>query len=220
MAEHFGVTRVTILTWALKCGFKVASHPEIGRARVIERLLVDPIDRARLAQWLVDEGTVSVSYDAVQDTTRLVVAGGMTDVEAIGRIAAILNATVTNTGVNFDRPILPVFSIVLRSAEAYAVLRILQPELVGLKAEEAEAAMAYFPPSGYMRGRHTTDEFLIPTWRDFATRVVHRWNARKKMPLDRDSLEKIVDRWMEGRINRARRNLIPKYLRNLSEKRT
>lgn len=220
MAEHFGVTRVTILTWALKCGFKVASHPEIGRARVIERLLADPIDRARFAQWLIDEGTVSVSYDAVQNTTRLVVAGAMTDVEAISRIAGILNAPVTNTGVNFDRPILPVFSIVLRSAEAYAVLRILQPELVGLKAEEAEAALAYFPPSGYMRGRHTTDEFLLPIWRDFATRVVHRWNARKKLPLDGDSLMKIVDRWMEGRINRARRNLIPKYLRNLSEKRT
>ncbi|MCS4539415.1 MAG: hypothetical protein HYU03_01820 [Thaumarchaeota archaeon] len=187
---------------------------------MIERLLADPIDRARLAQWLVDEGTVSVSYDAVQNTTRLVVAGAMTDVEAISRIAGILNAPVTNTGVNFDRPILPAFSIVLRSAEAYAVLRILQTELVGLKAEEAEAALAYFPPSGYMRGRHTTDEFLLPIWRDFATGVVHRWNARKKLPLDGDSLTKIVDRWMEGRINRARRNLIPKYLRNLSEKRT
>ncbi len=220
VAERFGVTRATILTWALKCGFKVASHPEIGRARVIERLLADPIDRARLAQWLIDEGTVSVSYDTVQDTTRLVVAGGMTDVEAMSRIAGILNAPVTNAAVKFDGPILPVFSIVLRSAEAYAVLRVLQPELVGLKADEAKAALAYFPPSGYMRGRHTTDEFLIAIWRDFATRVVHRWNAKKKMPLDGDSLAKIVERWMEGRINRARRNLIPKYLRNSSEKRT
>ncbi len=214
VAELFGVTRETILTWALKCGFKVASHPEIGRGRVIERLLADPIDRARVSQWLIDEGTVSLSYDAVQNTTRLVVAGGMTDVEAIDRIGRILNANVTSASVNFDGPILPVFSLVLRSAEAYAVLRVLQPELVGLKADEAKAALAYFPPSGYVKGRHTTDEFLLPIWRVFTTRVVHRWNAKKKSPLDGSTVIKIIDRWLEGRINRARRNLIPKYLRN------
>ena len=56
-----------------------------------------------------------------------------------------------------------------------------------------------------MRGRHTTDEFLTPVWREFAIKTLKSWNGRRVQKLTDDVLEGFARTWVEGRINRARR---------------
>jgi hypothetical protein len=84
-------------------------------------------------------------------------------------------------------------------------VEIIGPHLVGLKAMEARAALKFFPPSGLLRGRHTTDEFLTHVWEEFAIHTLHEWNSRRISKLSDHALENYARGWVEGRIRRARR---------------
>jgi hypothetical protein len=70
---------------------------------------------------------------------------------------------------------------------------------------EAKAALLFFLPSGSLRGRHTTDEFLVPVWRVFAKAILKAWSARRRQKLTVDEIRGMTETWVEGRFKRARR---------------
>ncbi|HEV2226614.1 MAG TPA: hypothetical protein VGR56_07410 [Nitrososphaerales archaeon] len=91
------------------------------------------------------------------------------------------------------------------SAKAYALLENLLPYMAGLKLLEARAALSFFPRSGIVSGRHTTDEFMGQIWREFAISSLEKWNARRRKKLTDSELANMAKTWLEGRIRRARR---------------
>jgi len=84
-------------------------------------------------------------------------------------------------------------------------LEVIAPHLEGLKAMEAKAALQFFPPSGRLRGRHTTDEFLLPVWKDFALNTLSSWNSRRRVKIRQEEILVRAEKWVEGRTRRARR---------------
>jgi hypothetical protein len=88
---------------------------------------------------------------------------------------------------------------------AYALLQAVLPKLLGLKKSEAEEALAFFPSTGRMKGRHTTDEFLLPIWKRFAIDTLRQWNSRRREKHTDTELNDLARTWVEGRIRRARR---------------
>jgi hypothetical protein len=204
VADFFNVTRPTILKWATRYSISVESRPEILRAKRLTSLLSDPRDRVRVAQWLVDEGSISTSYDAKNDNTFLTVSGAMVDIDTLNVVGRILGSNVNCERYPSHLGWLPMSCTKLRSAEAYALLKSLRGELLGLKAMEAVAALAYFPASGYLPGRHTTDEFLLPVWKLYSSRVVTEWNKKRRLQLTEDQLERMAKAWVSSRVKRAR----------------
>jgi len=93
------------------------------------------------------------------------------------------------------------------SAKAYALLETILPHMFGLKAMEAKAALSFFPRSGTLNGRHTTDEFLLPVWKEFAITSLKAWSVGRRRPLSAEEINKRAEAWVEGRISRARRFL-------------
>ncbi|HEV2226300.1 MAG TPA: hypothetical protein VGR56_05785, partial [Nitrososphaerales archaeon] len=161
-------------------------------------------DRDRVAQWLMDEGSVTVSYFVRPDYTILIVCGSMNDYVVLSRISSILGVPITSSRVP-SATILPVGAVRVQGARAYALLETLLPHLAGLKASEAKAALAFFPQTGRITGRHTTDEFLVSVWKEFAVSSLKSWNARRRRKLSDDELVNLSRTWVEGRIRRARR---------------
>jgi hypothetical protein len=99
---------------------------------------------------------------------------------------------------------MPPSYVKILSAEAYALLVSVRNELLGLKRMEAESALKFFPPSGYLKGRHSTDEFMIGAWRVYAEGVVSKWSRRKRIPPSQAEQEKLVESWIVTRVKRAR----------------
>lgn len=193
------------MKWQRELGISIEYHREIPRAEVVKRYLRRRPDRVRIAQWLCDEGWISTIYDSKTDATYLIVGGDMTDVDVLNAIAGILHENVTR-----DRMArygwLPVSAVRVRTAEAYALLQALREELVGLKKMEAEAALRFFPPSGVLRGRHSTDEFMFPVWLTFAKRVIAEWDKKGSFPLTREERAGILDSWLGMRLRKGRWN--------------
>ncbi|HEV2227059.1 MAG TPA: hypothetical protein VGR56_09695 [Nitrososphaerales archaeon] len=160
---------------------------------------------------MCDEGAISTSYDLKNDNTYLTVGGGMTDVHVLGKLGEIIHERVKNQTKTPRFGWMPLSYIRIHSAEAYALLLTIKNELVGLKRMEAEAALRFFPASGYLKGRHSTDEFMLKAWRKYADSVISRWSLRKPAPLTTVEKKRLVESWMEKRIRRAR------YFRRLSD---
>ena len=204
VAAAFGVTRHVVTRWISLYGLRVTSRPEIRHANFVRKCLENPSDRIRVAQWIVDEGTVGVTYFSRGDYTSLLVCGGMNDSDAIRVISSILQ-TPTLCSRSGHLTTLPLQGVRMLSSKAYVLLEILLPEMQGLKAMEARAALCFFPRAGIIRGRHTTDEFLVPIWKEFATSSLTSWNAKRRKRLSDDELASLARTWVEGRIRRARR---------------
>ncbi|HEV2138164.1 MAG TPA: hypothetical protein VGR53_04930 [Nitrososphaerales archaeon] len=204
VAAAFGVTRHVVTRWILQYGLNVTSRPEIRHANFVRKCLENRSDRIRVAQWVVDEGTVGVTYFARGDYTSLLVCGSMNDCDAIGDISSILQ-TPTLCTKSGHLTTLPLQGVRMLSSKAYVLLEILLPELQGLKAMEARAALSFFPRTGIVLGRHTTDEFMASVWEEFARKSLISWNAKRRQKLANDELETRVRSWVEGRIRRARR---------------
>jgi hypothetical protein len=166
--------------------------------------LANPLDRVRVAQWICDEGTISTSFDAVNHSTYLTVGGSMVDGYVMQEIGRIIHERANNETTRLHPGWLPMRYLRIHSAEAYALLSEVYNELLGLKKLEAEAALGYFPPWGYVKGRHTTDEFMAQAWRQFAEFSVLRWNEMRKVPLARDKLGQAMESWFRLRIRRSR----------------
>jgi hypothetical protein len=204
VATAFGVTRGTIKHWAKMYGFHPESHPEFGLASFMKGRLTDDIDKCKVSQWLMDEGSVSVAYFARRDNTVLLVCGSMNDYEVLSSISGILDTAITSSKAP-GRTTLPMGALRVQSARAYVLLEILRPYLVGLKAKEAEAAVKFFPPSGLLKGRHTTEEFLLHVWREFAFSALHEWNKRRRIKIGEQEILERARKWVAGRVKRARR---------------
>jgi hypothetical protein len=206
VAAAFGVTRQTAKHWAAQADLQIVSRPEAGLATTMKKQFASDLDKCRVAQWLMDEGSVSVAYFARGNYTILLVCGAMSDYDVLSSISAIVQTPITSSKAPGPTT-LPMGAIRVQSARAYALLEVVLPLLVGLKGTEAEAALKFFPTSGLLRGRHTTDEFLVQVWRDFAHRCLTAWNSRRKVKVDVKRLEEMGNAWVEGRIKRARRFL-------------
>lgn len=204
VAAAFGVTRHVVTRWISLYGLNVTSRPEIRHANFVRKCLEDRSDRIRVAQWIVDEGTVGLTYFARTDYTSLLVCGSMNDCDAIRAISSILQ-TPSVCSKSGHLTTLPLQGVRMLSSKAYVLLEILLPEMQGLKAMEARAALSFFPRTGIITGRHTTDEFMVPVWEEFARSSLKSWNAKRRQKLANDELEIRVRAWVEGRIRRARR---------------
>jgi hypothetical protein len=204
VASAFGVSRGTVKRWAQEYGLQLESHPEAGLASFMKRRLTSDIDKRTISQWLMDEGSVSVTYFAKGDYTILLVCGSMNDYAVLSSISRILDVPITSSKAP-GQSTLPMGSLRVQSARAYVLLEIILPHLVGLKAKEAEAALKFFPPTGLLRGRHTTEEFLLNVWKEFAIDSFHEWNMRRRVKIREGEIIARVHKWVEGRVKRARR---------------
>ena len=203
MAAAFGVDRNVVSRWERRYGLKFESRPEAGLATIIKQRLSDR-ERCKVAQWLMDEGSVSVAYFTRGDYTVLLVCGSMCDYGVLGSISAILDVAITSSKPP-SPTCLPMGAVRVQSARAYSLLEVIAPHLEGLKAMEAKAALQFFPPSGRLRGRHTTDEFLLPVWKDFALDTLSSWNSRRRVKIRQEEILARAEKWVEGRTRRARR---------------
>jgi len=191
-----------------KYHLKIPSRPEIKFANETRELVSDLERQDRLAQWLMDEGSVTVAYFAQSNDTVLVVCGSMNDYAVLSKISEILGSPITSSGVPSTQS-LPGGAVRVEGARAYALLQVVLPRLLGLKKSEAEAALAFFPNTGRMKGRHTTDEFFLLLWKQYAIDTLRQWNSRRRAKRSDDELQDLAKTWVEGRIRRARR-----FLRN------
>jgi DNA-binding XRE family transcriptional regulator len=209
VAKSFDVSRATVAKWQRELGANIEYHPEIPRAKAIKEHLRKRIDRVRIAQWICDEGWISAIYDLKTNDTFLIVGGQMTDIAVLKVIAGILHESVTRGTGTPHYGWLPLSAVKVRSAEAYALLKAIRKELIGLKRLEAEAALKFFPASGFLKGRHPTDEFMEPIWRTYAKGVLSEWNKRSEVPVTAVEEEAILQSWMERRIKKGRWSKTP-----------
>ncbi|MDA4122617.1 MAG: hypothetical protein OK456_05485 [Thaumarchaeota archaeon] len=169
-------------------------------------MLADPTSRVRVAQWIVDEASISVGYHRRHDTTSLLVSGAMNDNVAINEIAKYLGVAVI-AGASPADGRLPTHIAKVQGSRAYILLGLLTNELTGLKALEARAALSFFPPSGIIKGKVTTDVYMQSVWRQFAKDSVEVWNRKRRIKLSPLEMEEIVEAWIANRTGRARRGL-------------
>jgi hypothetical protein len=130
----------------------------------------------------------------------------MNDDGAMSAIANELGVSIIS-GAAPPRGRLPTHVLKLQGARAYSLLGLLRRELTGLKALEANAALAFFPPSGIVKGKVTTDVFMAPVWERFARQSVDRWNSKRRSKLSGAQADEIVEAWVMNRTARARRGL-------------
>jgi hypothetical protein len=204
VASSFGFSREKLSRLIIKYSLRVVSEPHVYYANQTKTYLRDEIERARLAQWIIDEGSISVDYVRRYDKTILVISGSMSDFDAIAFIARIVHKPLS-TSRRPEPRVLPHMKFRLDGPRAFATLAVLLDSLIGLKRMEAEAALGFFPPNGSLKGRHTTDEFLLPAWMKFATKTLTGWNGLKEFPLEQKEIENYADSWLDGRIARSRR---------------
>lgn len=208
VARAFGVTRRVVKRWTEDCGLGVVSRPEVRYANSVRARLSIGEDQEKVAQWLMDEGSVSVAYFGPTDSTILLVCGGMNDFDVLSQIGRVLGVPITSSRLP-SLTTLPMGAVRVQGPRAYALLQALVPRLLGLKELEAREAMRFFPPSGKVKGRHTTDEFLSNVWLEHARKSLFEWNSRRRVKLGSEELEARAKAWVEGRIRRARRFLNP-----------
>ena len=200
----FGVDRRVVARWIATYKLDVVSRPELRLANATVSKLNESKQALAVAQWLMDEGSVSVAYLRSSDLTALLVCGSMCDFAVLSRVSAALGANIVSSRLPTQTS-LPMCAVRVQSAKAHALLRALKEHLYGLKAMEADEALRFFPSSGVVRGRHTTDEFLEPVWRKFANETLVQWNSRRRIKEPPEVLEGFARTWVRGRIRRARR---------------
>jgi hypothetical protein len=128
----------------------------------------------------------------------------MIDVDALKEISRIAGVN-THSGPKTPDNHLPMQYLKVYGAKAYAILTTIIDNLSGLKQLEGRAALKFFPPEGFVPGRHATDEYMIEAWKTYAKRAAESWNSRRLHPLSQDKLNEISEVWVEHRIRKARR---------------
>jgi hypothetical protein len=206
VAHAFGVSRDVVKRWVTGYQMTTVSRPEAALAANMKRRLSNEGDRRVVAQWIMDEGSISVAYFSRGDYTILIVCGSMNDYSVLALLSKILEVSITSSK-SPSPTTLPMGAIRVQSARAYALLGELPPDLHGLKGQEARAALEFFPPSGLLRGRHTTDEFLLPAWKGFSMKTMFEWNSRRRVKTREDRLTQLADISVNARVRRARRFL-------------
>jgi hypothetical protein len=95
VAASFRVSRTVVGRWVRDHNLKVTSRPEVGAARFVERKLGNSDDRAMVAQWLMDEGSISVAHYRHNGLTSLIVCGSMNDFKVPARVSHVLGVPIT-----------------------------------------------------------------------------------------------------------------------------
>jgi len=206
VATFFGVHRSTISRWTEELDIHPELRPEIPISQLLSSELSDSSNRVKVAQWVADEASISVAYHSRYGTTALLVAGAMNDINAMKSIATGLGVEIVSGSVP-QQGRLPMHVIRLQGARAYCLLGLVSNELTGLKALEANAALSYFPPSGIVDGKVTTDAYMVPEWRRFARETTEAWNRKRRNKLSSAEIDGIVESWILNRTARARRGL-------------
>jgi len=204
VAHSFGVSRPTLAKWLSAYEIVPASPAVIIAANEAKVRFASSSNRVRFAQWLIDEGSVSVDYQAKVDSTYLVLRGTMIDYEALKAIAVIAGSNIQPSLKTFPAH-LPMHYLRVYGAKAYAFLEAVFDELNGLKYDEARAALAFFPRAGSVSGRHTTDEFMLGAWETYANASVTAWNQNRLHKLPPDQIAHMAREWVEYRIRKSRR---------------
>jgi hypothetical protein len=166
----------------------------------------DSAAKMKIARWIVDEGSITQVYNLRTNSSSLLVAGAMNDYGAIQPVARALGITTQSCSIP-QKGRLPMHSIRVQGAKAYALLGLLAEELVGLKAGEARAALSFFPACGLVKDKVTTDVYMGEVWREFARESVEAWNEKKRNKLTPRQVDDIVEAWVLNRTARARRGL-------------
>jgi hypothetical protein len=206
VARFFGVSRRTVERWTKRLNIEPELRPEIPINQLLSSVLSDSTARVRVAQWIVDEASITVAYNLRFDTTSLMLEGAMNDSGAMEAIAKELGVpTISGAAPASGR--LPTHIIKVQGARAYSLLGILSKELTGLKALEAEAALSFFPPTGIIEGKLTTDVYMGAVWRRFARESAEVWNMKRRSKLLPFQIDEIVEAWVLNRTARARRGL-------------
>jgi|GEM_PF-2082159 hypothetical protein len=206
VASSFGVSRRTVNRWTRKFGLKPELRPQLRVKRRLSSLLAEAISRTRIAQWIVDEASISVAYNSRTNSTSLLVIGAMNDTGAMEFIAQILSVKLC-AGAKPKEGRLPTHILRVQGMKAYCLLGLIMEELTGLKALEAKAALAFFPPVGFIKGKLTTDVYMVGVWRQFATESIDVWNAKRRNKLSPQQLDDLVEAWMRNRTARAKRGI-------------
>jgi len=209
VARFFGVSRRTIDRWIRKLNLQPELRPEVPINQLMHDLLSEPEARIRVAQWIADEGSISVAYDCRVDSTSLLVAGAMNDDAVVDAIAQVMAVRVAPGPIPTSGR-LPMHIIRVQGPKAYGLLHEVGEHLTGLKALEAKAALSFFPSSGRVKGRLTTDTYMNTAWSQFARQCVETWNRKRKSKLSSNQTEEIIEAWIANRTNRARRGLTSK----------
>jgi hypothetical protein len=204
VAHSFGVSRPTLVKWLSAYEIVPQSPAVVIATNEAKVRFASSSNRVRFAQWLIDEGSVSVDYQAKFDSTYLVLRGTMIDYEALKAIAVIVGSNIQPSLKNFPAH-LPLHYLRVYGAKAYAFLEAVVDELNGLKFDEARAALAFFPRAGFVSGRHTTDEFMLEAWETYAVASVTAWNQNRLHKLPPDRIAQIAREWVEYRIRKSRR---------------
>ena len=204
VASSFGVSRRTVNRWTRKFGLEPELRPQLRVKRLLSSLLADAVLRTRIAQWIVDEASISVAYNSRTNSTALLVVGAMNDISAMESIAQILSVKLC-AGTKPQEGRLPMHILRVQGMKAYCLLGLIMEELTGLKALEGEAALAFFPPVGFMKGKLTTDVYMVGVWRQFARQSIDVWNAKRRNKLSPQQLDDLVEAWMRNRTTRAKR---------------
>src|SRR6266852_1947627 len=97
VAKAYGVHHSTVARWLRNHRIRAHSHPEVRQANIMKELLSEEADRIRIAQWIMDEGCVSVSYHTKLQTSSLIVMGSMNNVETLSVVADILQSRITSS---------------------------------------------------------------------------------------------------------------------------
>jgi translation initiation factor 1 (eIF-1/SUI1) len=210
VARVYGVSRWTVYRWTKKLNLEPELRPEIPIHHLLSGLLSEKVVRTRVAQWIVDEASISIAYNSRTGTTSLMLAGAMNDDSAMDAIAQALDVRV-GSGATPPKGRLPMHTIRIQGPKAYGLLGLVLKELTGLKAMEAKVALSFFPPSGIVKGKLTTDVYMGTVWRQFARESVEEWNRRRRKKLSLVQIEEIVEAWILNRTARARRGLIQHY---------
>jgi len=133
--------------------------------------------------------------------------GAMNDNGAMEAIAQELGIT-TISGAAPAMGRLPTHILKVQGVRAYSLLGLVSKELIGLKALEASAALTFFPPSGIVKGKVTTDEYMGRVWRQFARESAEVWNRKRRSKLSPAQIQEMIEAWILNRTARARRGLI------------
>lgn len=127
----------------------------------------------------------------------------MTDTYVLREIARLIHERVNNQTKKPRSGWMPLAYVRVHSAEAYAMLGAIRKDLLGLKRLEAESALNYFPQSGYVKGRHSTDEFMRGAWREYSKRVISDWNERSGNRVTEDEEQELVRAWIATRSRKS-----------------
>jgi hypothetical protein len=154
--KRFGIPKPEI--WAEAHRFKIGRLRKLGLATIIE----SEAGKAYVGVITGTEGGLTLGYQPHRAITELRLIVGMTDRPWVAKFSELC-------GLGPPRRIPPskpgykeVWQKAIKGLRALLILRDVLPYLMGEKLQEAQAAIDFFSPTGYRRGRFKPAEVWLP----------------------------------------------------------